>query len=164
MPDKYITLQIPSEFFTGYTEKSAKFKIWHKRPFNAPFSMMKGFGEADDNTNLLELTTNEHGECYEFTLKEWLIDQEDNRSKLEKFFVEPPEPKLPLFDNPFIAGRKLGKTLADDEGRIINHEIALDGLARQNVQSNEEDKAWERLEAIGESLEQGIFVESEYEQ
>lgn len=154
MPDKYITLQIPSEFFVKFTEKSACFKIWNTRPFNAPFSMMDGFAHTHDNTDLLELTSNEHGECYEFALKEWLLDQNNNREIVEKFFVEPPEPELPLFDRPITNTPEL-KTIATHNS-----------LARHNVHQTDDEnkKEWDRLEEIGESLEESIFVDSSYEQ
>lgn len=163
MGDKFITLQIPSDFFVKFTDKSACFKLWGRRPFNAPFSMMDGFGKTDDNTDLLELTTNEYGECYEFSLKEWLLDQDDNKRKLEKFFVEPPEPELPLFDmpkaisNPFLARQNVAQ-LNDSE---LDKTSALD---RQEPFIADEDEDWKRLEAIGESLEENIFIETEYEQ
>jgi hypothetical protein len=157
MPDKYITLQIPSEFFVKFTEKSACFKIWGRRPFNAPFSMMEGFVSLDNNnTDLLELTSNEHGECYEFALKEWLIDQEDNRTKLAKFFVEPPEPELPLFDKITIESPFNKTKVSSWDAASSGHNVQLE--------ANEEDEDWKRLEEIGESLEESIFVESKYEQ
>lgn len=163
MSDKFITLQIPSEFFIKFTDKSACFKIWGRRSFNAPFSMMEGFGTTDDNTDLLESTSNEHGECYEFALKEWLLDQNNNREIVEKFFVEPPEPELPLFDKVSPIDTKITNPFSKLQTTLD----AETDLARHNVQpnaSNQEDEDWQRLEEIGESLEESIFVESEYEQ